>query len=43
MTNYELMLILDPMLADDVKEQTVETVKSIIETEGKVGEIDTWA
>ncbi len=42
MTNYELMLILDPMLADDVKEQTVETVKSIIETEGKVGEIDTW-
>ena len=42
MTNYELMLIIDPMLDDEAKEQTVETVKSIIETEGKVGEIDTW-
>ena len=42
MTKYEVMLILDPALEDAVKEQTVETVKGIIETEGTVGEIDTW-
>jgi small subunit ribosomal protein S6 len=42
MTKYEVMLILDPALEDAVKEQTVETVKTIIAAEGTVGEIDTW-
>ena len=42
MTNYELMFIIDPTLEDEKKEDTVETVKGIIEADGKVGEVDVW-
>ena len=42
MTNYELMLILDPALDDETRVQTLETVKSIIDAEGKAGEVDEW-
>ena len=42
MTNYELMLIIDPTLEDEKKEATVETVKGIIEADGTVGEVDVW-
>ncbi len=42
MTNYEVMFILDPALEDDKKDATVETVKSIIASDGEVGNVDVW-
>lgn len=42
MTKYETMFILDPALEDTAKDQTIETVKGIIESEGKVGDVDVW-
>lgn len=42
MTNYELMFILDPALEDAAKEETIETVKGIIATEGEVENVDVW-
>ena len=42
MINYEVMVIVDPALADDKKDATVETVKGIIAAEGEVGNVDTW-
>ena len=42
MTNYEVMFILDPALEDDKKDATVETVKTIIASEGEVGNVDVW-
>lgn len=42
MNNYELMFIIDPILEDDKKEATVETVKEIIGTAGEVGKVDVW-
>ena len=43
MANYEVMFILDPALEDDKKDATVETVKTIIASEGEVGNVDVWA
>ncbi len=42
MVNYELMFILDPALEDAAKEETIEAVKGIIQTEGEVGNVDVW-
>ncbi len=42
MANYEVMFIIDPALEDDKKDATIETVKSIIASEGEVGNIDVW-
>lgn len=42
MTNYEVMLILEPALDDAQKEATVEAVKGIIANEGEVGNVDVW-
>jgi len=42
MTNYEVMFIIDPALEDEIKEQTIETVKSIIEADGQVEKTDVW-
>lgn len=42
MTKYEVMFIIDAALEEDVKEATVETVKSIIEADGEVGKVDVW-
>ena len=42
MANYEVMFILDPALEDDKKDATVETVKTIIASEGEVGNVDVW-
>ena len=42
MANYEVMFILDPALEDDKKDATVETVKTIIASEGEVGNVDNW-
>ena len=36
------MFILDPALEDDKKDATVETVKTIIASEGEVGNVDVW-
>lgn len=42
MVNYEVMFILDPALEDAVKEETIEAVKGIIQTEGEVENVDIW-
>lgn len=42
MINYEVMFIIDPILEDDKREETVETVKSIIADDGEVGKVDVW-
>lgn len=42
MINYEVMFILDPTLEDAVKEETIEAVKGIIQTEGEVENVDVW-
>jgi small subunit ribosomal protein S6 len=42
MTNYELMFIVESTLEDSVKEQTVETVKSLIADNGEIVKADIW-
>ncbi len=42
MTNYELMFIIDPVLDEEAKKETIETVKGIIAAEGAVKEEDVW-
>ena len=42
MTNYEVMFIIDPILEDDKKEATVETVQQIINADGEVSKVDVW-
>ena len=42
MTNYEVMFIIDPMLEDDKKDATVETVQQIINADGEVSKVDVW-
>lgn len=42
MTNYEVMFIIDPTLEDAKKDAVVETVKTIIATDGEVGNVDVW-
>ena len=39
MTNYEVMFIIDPILEDDKKEATVETVQQIINADGEVSKV----
>ncbi|MCQ2554139.1 MAG: 30S ribosomal protein S6 [Clostridia bacterium] len=41
MTNYEVMLVINPTLEDEKKEATVETVKTIIAADGEVGAVET--
>ncbi len=42
MNKYELMFIIDPSLEDAKKDETVETVKSIIADAGEVENVDVW-
>ena len=42
MTNYEVMFIIDPILEEDKKEATVETVQQIINADGEVSKVDVW-
>ncbi len=42
MINYEVMFIIDPSLEDVKRDETVETVKSIIANDGEVGKVDVW-
>lgn len=42
MTNYEVMFIIDPVLEDEKKNATVETVQQIINADGEVSKVDVW-
>lgn len=42
MRDYELLLILDPMLDEEKKNGIVETIKGIINGDGEAGEPDMW-
>ncbi len=42
MTNYEVMFVIDPTRDEEQREATVETVKSIIDADGEVSEVDVW-
>lgn len=42
MTNYEVMFIVDPVLEDEKKDATVETVQQIINAQGEVSKVDIW-
>lgn len=42
MTKYEVMFVLDPMLDEAKKESTIELVKSTIEADGAVTNVDIW-
>ncbi len=42
MNKYELMLIINPVLADDQKEAAIETVKEIIAADGEVVSAEVW-
>lgn len=42
MTNYEVMFIIDPVLEDEKKNATVETVQQIISADGEVTKTDVW-
>lgn len=42
MTNYEIMFITDPTVEDEKKDAAIETVKGIIEADGKVSDVDVW-
>ena len=42
MTNYELMFIIDPVLEDSAKEQTVDSIKRIIADNGEIKKADVW-
>ena len=41
-TNYEVMFIIDPVLEDEKKNATVETVQQIISADGEVTKTDVW-
>lgn len=42
MRNYELLFILDPAMDEAARNQTIETVKGIINADGEAGEADLW-
>ncbi|MDR1773798.1 MAG: 30S ribosomal protein S6 [Clostridioides sp.] len=42
MKNYELIYVLKPNLADEVKEAAQNKIKDVISVNGEVGKIDTW-
>lgn len=42
MRNYELLFILDPAMDEAARNQMIETVKGIINSDGEAGEADLW-
>ena len=42
MKNYEVLLILDPVMDDSEKNAMIERVKEIINDGGEAGEVDIW-
>ncbi len=42
MINYEVMFIIDPALEEAAKDACIERVKSVIASDGEVGNVDVW-
>lgn len=42
MTNYELMIVLDPSLDEETRNAELEKVQKIISDAGELGETDIW-
>ena len=42
MTNYEVMLILDPTLSEEEKKAAIEKVQGVISEHGELGDTDVW-
>ena len=42
MTNYEITFIVNSVLDDAKREETIETVKEIISKDGSVEKVDVW-
>ena len=42
MRDYELLFVLDPGLDDEQKANLIETVKTVINSDGEAGEADVW-
>lgn len=42
MRNYELLFILDPAMDEAARNQMIENVKGIINSDGEAGEADLW-
>lgn len=42
MTNYEVMIVIEPTLEEAKKEAVIEKVKAVIEADGEVTKVDVW-
>ena len=42
MRKYEVMVVIDPVLEDAKKDETVEAVQAIIAADGEVEKVDVW-
>jgi small subunit ribosomal protein S6 len=42
MTNYEVMIVIEPTLEEAAKEATIEKTKAVIEADGEVAKVDVW-
>ncbi len=42
MTNYEVMIVIEPTLEEAKKEAVIEKVKAVIEADGEVAKVDVW-
>ena len=42
MRDYELLFVLDPSLDEETKANLIETVKTVINSDGEAGEADVW-
>ncbi len=42
MRDYEVLFILDPDLDEEQKENLIEAVKSVINSDGEAGEVNVW-
>ena len=42
MTNYEVMIVIEPTLEEAAKEATIEKTKAVIEADGEVTKVDVW-
>ena len=42
MTNYEVMIVIEPALEEAKKEAAIEKAKAVIEADGEVTKVDVW-
>ena len=42
MTNYEVMIVIEPTLEEAKKEAVIEKVKAVIEADGEIAKVDLW-